>query len=185
LKGPKQRLDHWRFKSLNRELSQQQGYPCKVKGGSREHLWIPPIVMNFKAEFQNENLSKGVPRNYILAHHDKLLRVMQRYFTCEGSFNKVYMYHIRLLMHFTSKKSINLPYCLSRSLGKMVDKVQDKSNQFEPNVFNFSLIKLLVLEELKKEKREWNSFMNASRFCAETINSPPSKGSTPYPSLVV
>jgi hypothetical protein len=61
----------------------------------------------------------------------------------------------------------------------MADKVQAKSNQVDPSLFHFSIIKLLVLEELKKSKREWNSFLAASRFGAETINSPPSKGSTP------
>jgi hypothetical protein len=61
----------------------------------------------------------------------------------------------------------------------MVDKVQAKSNQVEPSLFHFSLIKLLVLEELKKEKREWNYFLFASGFCVETTSSPPSKGSTP------
>jgi hypothetical protein len=133
----------------------------------------------FKPEYQNENLSKGVPRNHMLEHHDKLLRVIQRYFTCEGHFNMVYLYHIRLLMHFTGKKYLNIPYYLCRSLGKMVDKVQAKSKQVEPSLFHFSLIKLLVLEELKKTNGEWSSFLSTSGFCAETISSPPSKGSTP------
>jgi hypothetical protein len=30
----------------------------------------------FKSEFQNTNLSKGVPRSYMLEHHDQLLRVI-------------------------------------------------------------------------------------------------------------
>jgi hypothetical protein len=88
------------------------------------------------------------------------------------------MYHIMLLMHFTGKKAPNLSYYLSRNLGKMADKVQDKSNQVKPSLFHFSLIKLLVLEEIKKTKREWNSFLVSSRFCVEIVNSPPSKGST-------
>jgi hypothetical protein len=95
------------------------------------------------------------------------------------------MYHIIFLMQFTGKKSLNLPYYLSRSPGKMDDKVQAKSNQVEPSLFHFSLIKLLVLKELKKEKREWIFFLAASRFCFETINSPPSKGSTPSTSTKV
>jgi hypothetical protein len=94
----------------------------------------------------------------MLEHHDQLLRVIQRYFTCEGKFNKVYLYDIRLLMHFTGKKALNLPYYLCRSLGKMADKVQAKSKQVEPNQFHFSLIKLLVLKELKKTNRECSSF---------------------------
>jgi hypothetical protein len=91
----------------------------------------------------------------------------------------VYLYHIRLLMHFTGKKALNIPYYLCRILGNMVDKVQAKSKQVEPSLFHFSLIKLLVLEELKKTNGEWSSFLSTSGFCAETISSPPSKGSTP------
>jgi hypothetical protein len=82
-------------------------------------------------------------------------------------------------MHFTCSKSLNLPYYIFRILGKTVDNVQDKYDQVEPNVFHFHLIKLLVLEELKKAKRKWNYFFSASKFCVETTSSPPSKGSTP------
>jgi len=89
------------------------------------------------------------------------------------------MYHIKLLMHFTGKKALNLPYYLCRSLRKIVDKVQAKSKQVEPSLFHFSLIKLLVLEEVKKTYREWSYFLSTSGFCAETTSSPPSKESNP------
>ena len=94
----------------------------------------------------------------MLEYHDQLLRVIQRYFTCEAKFNKVYLYDIRLLMHFTGKKALNLPYYLCRILGMMADKVQAKSKQVEPSLFHFSLIKLLVLKELKKTNREQRFF---------------------------
>jgi hypothetical protein len=105
----------------------------------------------FKPEHHNENLSAGVPRNYMLDHFDKLLHVIQCYFTCEGHFNMVYQYHIRLLMHFTGKKALNLPFYLYRSLGKMSDKVQERSKRVEHSIFHSGLIKLLVLEELRKK----------------------------------
>jgi len=41
------------------------------------------------------------------------LRVIQRYFTCEGRFDRVYQYHVRLLMHFTGKNPLNFPFDLS------------------------------------------------------------------------
>jgi len=82
-------------------------------------------------------------------------------------------------MHFTGIKFLNLPYYLCRSLGKIDDKLQAKSKQVEPSLFHFSLIKLLLLEELKKENGEWSSFLSTSGFCAETMNSPPYKGSNP------
>ena len=44
----------------------------------------------FKPEYHGENLSKGVPKIHMLEYFDKMLRVIQRYFTCEGRFNMIY-----------------------------------------------------------------------------------------------
>jgi hypothetical protein len=96
--------------------------------------WFKSMSLNsyFSEEFlepkyQGDNLSKGVPRIHMLEYFEKILRVIQRYFTCEGRFNMVYQYHITLLLHFTGKDSMNLPFDLFRSTGKMSDKVQAKS----------------------------------------------------------
>jgi hypothetical protein len=61
-------------------------------------------------EYQEDNLSKGVPKNHMLEDFDKILKIIQRTFTCEGIFNMIYQYHIRLLLHFTGKDVINLPF---------------------------------------------------------------------------
>jgi hypothetical protein len=61
-----------------------------------------------KPEHQEDNLSKGVPRNHMLEGFDKMLKIIQRYFTCEGRFNMIYQYHIRLLLHFTRKDVMNM-----------------------------------------------------------------------------
>ena len=103
----------------------------------------------FNPEHQNEKLSAGVPRKYMLDHFDKLLHVIQCFFICEGYFNMVYQYHLILLMHFTSKQALNLPFYLYRSLGKMSEKVQARSKRVEHNIFHFGLMKLLVLEEIR------------------------------------
>jgi hypothetical protein len=84
-----------------------------------------------------------------LEPYEKLLRVIQRYFTCEGRFDRVYQYHVRLLMHFTGKSPLNLPFYLYRSLGKMADKVQARADQLKSSLFHFSLVKMLVVEELE------------------------------------
>jgi hypothetical protein len=36
----------------------------------------------------------------------------------------IYQYHIRILLHFTGKDVMNLPFYLFRSIDKMVDRVQ-------------------------------------------------------------
>lgn len=76
------------------------------------------------------------PRNYMLKHHSKPWKVIQRYFTCEGHFSRGYQYHIRLLMHLTRKRSLNLPRYLFKSVGKVAEKslVQGRESlsQFVP-----------------------------------------------------
>jgi hypothetical protein len=88
-----------------------------------------------KLECQGDNLSKGVPRSHMVKGFDKMLRVIQRYLTYEGRFNMIYQYHIRLLLHFTGKDLMNLPFYLFRSIGKMADRVQAKSKAMDISVF--------------------------------------------------
>jgi hypothetical protein len=132
-----------------------------------------------KPKYQEDNLSKGVPRNHMMDYFDKILKVIQRYFTCEGRFNMVYQYHIRLLMHFTGKEPLNLPFYMLRSLGKMSDKVQAKSKKVDTNVFHSSMIKMLVLEELKKINSDRDDFLVASGFQPDVVNTPQTKRKIP------
>jgi hypothetical protein len=62
-----------------------------------------------KPEHQGDNLSKGVPRSHLVEGFDKILNVIQRYFTCKGRFNMICQYHIRILLHFIGKDLMNIP----------------------------------------------------------------------------
>ena len=99
----------------------------------------------------------------------KLLIIIQKYFTCEGRFHMVYSYHLRLLLHFVGKRSLDLPFYLYRNLGKMSDKVQVKIEGNETSLFHHGLIKLLVLEELKRLGRDWTSFLFISGFEVDAV----------------
>jgi hypothetical protein len=99
-----------------------------------------------KLEHQAGNLSKAVSRNHLIEQFDKILRIIQRYFTCEGRFNTLYQYHIRLLLHFTGKIEINIPYYFLRSIGKMSDRIQSKSKDVDTSIFHSRLIRMLVFE---------------------------------------
>jgi hypothetical protein len=90
------------------------------------------------------------------------LRVIQKYFICEGRFEKVYQYHIRLLVHFIGKIPLTLPFYLYRSLGKMADIVQARDDQPKSILFHFYLVKLLVVEEPGKLNRAWDSFLTST-----------------------
>jgi len=127
-----------------------------------------------KDAYVNEDLSKAVPRNYVKEHYALLLTCIQKYLTCEGRYNKVYSYHFKLLLHFTGKISIDLPFYMFRSLSKMCDKVQLRKEVCETSLFHHGLIKLLVLNGLQKIDRDWNSFIFMAGFKSQT-------GLTPQP----
>ena len=82
-------------------------------------------------------------------------------------------------MHFIGKKTLNLPYYLFRSLGRMADIVQLRKEQGDVSLLNFSLIKLLILEELRKENRDWESFLNSSSIAVDSLGSPKNSRNPP------
>ena len=87
----------------------------------------------------------------------------------------MYSYHFKLLLHFTRKISLDLPFYLFRSLGKMSDKIQLKKEACETSLFHHVLIKLIVLSELQKIGREWSTFLFMTGFKTETGFSPKAK----------
>jgi hypothetical protein len=126
-----------------------------------------------KPQYRKQKFGVTIPREYLLEPYEKLLRVIQRYFTCVGRFERVYQYHVRLLMHFTRKSPLHLPFYLYRSLGKMAGKVQARVDQLKSSLFHLSLVKLLVVEELRKLNMEWNYFLTLSNIPLDP------KGDTP------
>ena len=84
----------------------------------------------------------------------------------------MYSYHFKFLLHFTGKISLDFPFYLFCSLGKMCDKVQLKKEACETSLFHHGLVKLIVLHELQKIDREWSIFLFMSGFRNETGLSP-------------
>ena len=84
--------------------------------------------MFLKPEYTEMDLNNAVPTNCIKDNYAKILLNIQRYFTCEGRYHKVYTYHFKLLLHFIGMISLDLPFFLYRSITKMADKVQVKSD---------------------------------------------------------
>jgi hypothetical protein len=76
--------------------------------------FIKPNILNGK-------IGADVPRQYLWEPFQKILKVIKRYFTYKGRFERVYHYHIILLMHFIFKKPLNLPFFLHQRLERMED----------------------------------------------------------------
>ena len=61
----------------------------------------------------------------------------------------------------------------------MADKVQSKPKKVEKFVFHLGLIKLLVLEELKKMNQDWNTFLFLVGYNPKEMATPSARKSTP------
>ena len=147
---------------------------------------MEPCKEFMKPEFVEMDLNNPIPRSCIKDNYAKLLFNIQRYFTCESRYHKVYTYHFKLLLHFTGMISLDLLFFLHRSLSKMADKVQAKSDWCETSLFHHGLINLLVLNELQKINRDWSSFlfMSALEMEALTLAKNPKIKGNPSPLVV-
>jgi hypothetical protein len=121
-----------------------------------------------KPNFLIGKIRAGVPSQCFQEPFQKLLKVIKRYFTCEGRFDRVYPYHIRLLMHFTGKKPLNLPFFLHQRLERMEDSAQAEADQPGKNLSHLSLIKFLAVEEFIGLNKDWDSFL----FCPTSPETP-------------
>jgi hypothetical protein len=110
-----------------------------------------------------------VPRSHLFEGFENMLKVIQRIF------NMIYQYHIRLLLNFTRKDLMNIPFYLFRSMGKMVDRVQYKSKAMDTSVFHSGLIRMMVMEELKKTNIAWEQFIASANLQLNVAPSPQSK----------
>jgi len=132
------------------------------------------------AEHKGADLTDGVPKSWLEKPYQQFLKIIQRFFTCEGRYDTVRQYHFRLLLHFTGREMLDIPFYLYRSLGKMSDKIQKMPQTAEKHLFHFGLMKLLVLEELRKLGRDWNTLLLLADYQLETLEAPSRRG-TPKP----
>jgi hypothetical protein len=86
----------------------------------------------------------------------------------------LYQYHIRILLHFTGKVEMNIPYYLLRIIGKMLDRIQSKSKDVDSSLFHSGLIKMLVSEELGKKEISWEHFVVTYHFKLDQVSTPQS-----------
>lgn len=126
-------------------------------------------------DHQNPDWGKGIPRAWVKEEWHEVLEAVQKFITCEGRYAITFLYHMRFLLHFQRKEKINLPFFLWRSLAKMAQRVQTDSVNPERSIFHHGLVRLLILDELKKQARTWNHSLFWSgfqeNFTAENLES--------------
>ena len=67
--------------------------------------------------------------------------------------------NMTLLVHIEGSKKLNLSFYLLKSLTKMDTRVQNHPEHSSHSFFRHGLVKLLILEDLKKQGRNWSQFI--------------------------
>jgi hypothetical protein len=126
-----------------------------------------------KPEFQDIIWKKDIPSSHLEKKWKNLLKAIQLYITTEGRYDRVMLYHFKLMDHFTGKTPLNFPFYFHKSLTKMCNRVQAEPNNIQNTLFHFGLIKMIIVEELKKKERTWEHFVFWEGF---ELQSQPEKG---------
>lgn len=152
------------------------------QGEIEAHFYEPYIKPRYKHE------RKGYfPFSYLLDRYSPMMKIIMKYFSCEGRFSRVYSYHIRLLMLFTRVKILNIAYYLFRSVDKMsyIAQKREPKDQMK-SLFHHALIKIIVLYHLKELNIAWSTFIANPIFThtsTQNVQNMPSSSHSPSPPL--
>ena len=85
--------------------------------------WFKTTIMKYvefrsylKSKHKNVIWKKIIPSTWLEEKWQQLLKAVLVYITCEGRYNRVMIYHFKLMNHFTSKIPLNLPSTYIRDL---------------------------------------------------------------------
>ena len=77
-----------------------------------------------KLEHKDIVWKKSIPSTWLEERWQQLLKAILVYITCEGRYNRVMIYHFKLMNHFTGRIPLNLRFYLHKSLTKMAHQVK-------------------------------------------------------------
>ena len=143
-----------RFPVTEATISEATGIPCTRDRWFKNVAFLDIDLNVFiNPEHQNPPWSTGFPRGFLLDKWNTVERFVRQYFTCEGRYADVHLYHMRFLVHMASLKPMNLPFFLHKSLVKMVTKAKQPDGINPRSVFHQGLIKILY-DHAVKSRRE-------------------------------
>jgi hypothetical protein len=112
-----------------------------------------------KPEFQDIIWKKDIPSSHLERKWKTLLKSIQLYIIAKGRYDRVMLYHFKIMDHFTGKTPLNMPFYFHKSLIKMCNRVQAEPDIIQNTLFHFGLVKMIVVEQLKKKERTWEHFV--------------------------
>jgi hypothetical protein len=126
------------------------------------------FITYLKVEFRNVAWKKSMPVSHLEDEWQDLFKGIQLYITSKGRYDKLMLYHFKLLDHFTGKTLLNLPFFLHKSLTKVCKKIRSEPLSMKNTLCHFILIKLIILEELRQRGRTWQHFLFWEGFETQT-----------------
>jgi hypothetical protein len=111
-----------------------------------------------------ECCDKGILVSLLKVRWHGLLSVLKQFITCEGHYGLVFLYHVRLLMHFIGFH-LNVSFYLLRSLYKMSKRYKKQS--LDSSLFHHGLIKMLLVHHLKTLSDDWDGFLARNGFVTD------------------
>jgi hypothetical protein len=145
-------------------VSRASGLPCRGERWFKNKPIERAVCTRFlKEEHQTANWKKGFPRDWMQDEWRNVLYVLQKYLTCEGRYVITLNYHVRLLLHFEAELEMNFPYFLCKSLAKMSRRVQKHSGNPYNSLYHHGLIKILIEDELRLRRDNWDNFVTRIR----------------------
>jgi hypothetical protein len=80
--GMKTKVGYLEFEVSKASISAATGIPITGEKWFKSMALNETLSKDFQnPEYQNDNLSKGVPRIHLIEYFDKMLKIIQRYFT--------------------------------------------------------------------------------------------------------
>jgi len=105
-------------------------------------------------------LTRVFPFRILRDDYAPLMRLIMKYFSCEGRFSRLYAYHVRLLMHFTRVCMMNLPFFICGNIERMRKFMQHKTPRQQLNsVYHFALIQIMVDHQLGLQGITWEDYV--------------------------
>lgn len=112
-----------------------------------------------KEEFKNQNWKVGVQIAWLQDEFNFLLKITRSYFTYEGNFNKVNIYHFHFLAYLACQFRMNGCFYLLASLKHMTTFFRERTYPSPHYVYHKTLIKLSIENQLEKSRRIWSHFL--------------------------
>jgi hypothetical protein len=111
------------------------------------------------------NLSRSFPIKFLRAEYMDIMRLIIHYLTCEGRFSRVSSYHMRMLMHFTRVRIMNISAYLFHDIQRMATSFrrQTPAQQLR-SLCHHGLIQLVVSHQLSQQGIPWADFISRHFF---------------------